>query len=58
MCSGDTTLDHAEIFIDENGSDQGSGFSGTNATHLCRDWDVIREFLIENRSGNKTGILN
>jgi len=58
MCAGDTTLDHAEIIIDENGSDHKSGFTGANATHQCRDWDAIRTFLIEHRAGNKTGILN
>lgn len=57
LCAGDTTLDHADIMIDASGSDKKSGFSGTNSTHQCRDWDAIQAFLVENRAGNNTGIL-
>src|SRR4051812_25278592 len=57
LCAGDTTLDHADIVIDANGSDRLSGFSGSNSTHQCRDWDAIKSFLIDNRAGDNIGIL-
>lgn len=58
LCAGDTTLDHADLVIDASGSDRKSGFTGTNATHQCRDWNAIKTFLVEAREGNKTGILS
>lgn len=57
LCSGDTTLDHADVVIDANGSDKKSGFTGTNATHQCRDWESIKTFLVDNRASDMTGIL-
>lgn len=57
LCAGDTTLDHAAVIKDADGSERRSGFTGANSTHQCRDWEAIKIFLIENRSGNKTGIL-
>ncbi|KAH8685892.1 hypothetical protein BGZ60DRAFT_103371 [Tricladium varicosporioides] len=57
LCAGDTTLDHAEIEYTLDGKEQKYGFSGANATHVCRDWDAIKKVLIEKRLDNKTGIL-
>ncbi|KAH8820924.1 hypothetical protein F5884DRAFT_66995 [Xylogone sp. PMI_703] len=55
LCAGDTTLDYANA-PDETGRSSG-GFSGAGSKHECRDWNVIRELLIENRSGDKQGIF-
>ncbi|KAG0646703.1 Oxidase ustYa [Hyphodiscus hymeniophilus] len=57
LCAGDTTLDHAVITKHADGGERRLGFTGANSTHQCRDWGVIKAFLIANRSGNKTGIL-
>ncbi|RDL37562.1 Uncharacterized protein BP5553_04995 [Venustampulla echinocandica] len=57
LCAGDTTLDHADIEYNTNGTESRYGFTGANATHQCRDWEAIREVLIEKRLDNKTGIL-
>ncbi|KAF8852154.1 hypothetical protein BDZ45DRAFT_678557 [Acephala macrosclerotiorum] len=56
LCAGDTTLDFAEIFREPDGAGRRLGFSGANSTHICRSWDAIKHFAIENRSGDKTGI--
>lgn len=52
MCSGDMTLDYAEL--QEDGTRR--GFSGANSTHQCRDWDAIVSWAEENREGDKKGI--
>lgn len=52
MCSGDTTLDYAEMHDDGTRR----GFSGANSTHQCRDWDTIVGWAVENRAGDKKGI--
>lgn len=52
MCSGDMTLDYAELH--EDGTRR--GFSGANSTHQCRDWDAIVHWAEENREGDKKGI--
>lgn len=52
MCSGDTTLDYAELHDDGTRR----GFSGANSTHQCRDWDTIVGWAVENRAGDKKGI--
>lgn len=52
MCSGDMTLDYAEV--QEDGTRK--GFSGANSTHQCRDWDAIVNWAVENREGDKMGI--
>jgi len=57
LCAGDTTLDHAAIIKDADGSERRSDFTGANSTHQCRDWEAIKSFLIDRRSGDKTGIL-
>ncbi|TVY80492.1 Oxidase ustYa [Lachnellula suecica] len=57
LCAGDTTLDHAEIEYNPDGSELRYGFTGANATHRCRNWDAIKEILVEKRLDNKTGIL-
>jgi len=57
LCAGDTTLDHAEIEYNSDGTELKYGFTGANATHRCRDWDSIQEVLIGKRLDNKTGIL-
>lgn len=54
LCAGDTTLDHADV-LDASG--RPTGFTGANSAHQCRDWDAIKAFLIENRYGNRTGVL-
>ncbi|TVY21484.1 Oxidase ustYa [Lachnellula arida] len=57
LCTGDTTLDHAEIEYNPDGSERKYGFTGADATHRCRDWEAIKEVLAEKRLDNKTGIL-
>ncbi|KAL2071628.1 hypothetical protein VTL71DRAFT_12863 [Oculimacula yallundae] len=57
LCAGDTTLDHAAIVKGSDGVDRRLGFTGANSTHQCRDWDAIRTWAIENRSGDKAGVL-
>ncbi|KAL5321891.1 hypothetical protein ACEPPN_009854 [Leptodophora sp. 'Broadleaf-Isolate-01'] len=57
ICAGDTTLDYAEIVTGSDGVERRLGFTGANSTHQCRDWDAIREWAVENRSGDKAGIL-
>ncbi|TVY89605.1 Oxidase, partial [Lachnellula willkommii] len=57
LCAGDTTLDHAEIEYNPDGSERKYGFTGADATHRCRDWEAITEVLVEKRLDNKTGIL-
>ncbi|KAG4429570.1 hypothetical protein IFR05_014945 [Cadophora sp. M221] len=57
LCAGDTTLDYAEIVTGSDGVQRRLGFTGANSTHQCRDWDAIRAWAIENRSGDKAGIL-
>lgn len=57
MCAGDTTLDYAELVVGADGVGRRLGFMGTNSTHQCRDWDAIRAWAVENRSGDKVGIL-
>lgn len=52
MCSGDTTLDFAELHDDGTRR----GFSGAGSTHQCRDWDSIVDWAVENRAGDKKGI--
>jgi len=56
LCAGDTTLDYAEM-SDGYGLAGSGGFSGAGSKHQCRDWNAIRDFMIENRSGDKEGIL-
>lgn len=56
LCAGDTTLDFAEIVREPDGTERRLGFSGANSTHVCRSWDAIKNFAIENRSSNKTRI--
>ncbi|RFU30988.1 hypothetical protein B7463_g5374, partial [Scytalidium lignicola] len=46
LCAGDTTLDYANV-PDGTGRATG-GFSGAGSKHQCRDWNIIRDFLIEN----------
>ncbi|KAH7419951.1 hypothetical protein BKA64DRAFT_699954 [Cadophora sp. MPI-SDFR-AT-0126] len=57
ICAGDTTLDYAEVVTGADGVERRLGFTGANSTHQCRDWDAIRAWAIENRSGDKAGIL-
>lgn len=57
ICAGDTTLDHAAVTIHADGSEHRLGFTGDNSTHQCRDWEAIKTFLVEHRSGDKQGIL-
>jgi hypothetical protein len=57
LCAGDTTLDHAEIEYNPDGSERRYGFNGGNATHRCRNWGAIRRVLVDKRFDNKTGIL-
>jgi len=57
MCAGDTTLDFSDITTGLDGVGRRLGFSGTNSTHQCRDWDAISKFAVENRSGDKAGII-
>ena len=58
LCAGDTTLDFADdILRTADGAIGRAGFTGANSTHQCRDWDAIRVFAVETRSGDKTGIF-
>ena len=58
LCASDTTLDFADdIARDANGIERHVGFTGANSTHTCRDWGSIVQFVVENRGGDKTGIL-
>ncbi|CZT05096.1 uncharacterized protein RAG0_11329 [Rhynchosporium agropyri] len=57
LCAGDTTLDYAAIVKGSDGVERRLGFTGANSTHQCRDWDAIRDWAIEHRSGDKAGIL-
>ncbi len=56
LCAGDTTLDFAEIVREPDGTERRLGFSGANSTHICRNWEFIKEFAIQNRAGDKVGI--
>jgi hypothetical protein len=56
ICAGDTTLDFAEIVRGSDGIERRLGFTGSNSTHICRSWDAIKAFAVENRSGDKVGI--
>lgn len=57
LCAGDTTLDYADDIVrDPDGTERRLGFTGANSTHICRSWDAIKAFAIENRSGDKIGI--
>jgi len=56
ICAGDTTLDFAEIVRAADGTERRLGFTGSNSTHICRSWDAIKAFAVENRSGDKFGI--
>ncbi|KAK3348677.1 hypothetical protein B0T25DRAFT_457724, partial [Lasiosphaeria hispida] len=58
MCSGDTTLDYADDrVIGQEGQVTRYGFTGSNSTHQCRDWDFIRDFAEKHKAGDRTGIL-
>ena len=58
LCSGDITLDYADDrVIGQDGQVTRYGFTGSNSTHQCHDWDLIREFAEQHKSGNRTGIL-
>ncbi|KAK3386735.1 hypothetical protein B0H63DRAFT_468298 [Podospora didyma] len=58
LCAGDTTLDYAdERTVGPDGQVTRYGFTGANSTHQCRDWDAIKSFVEEHRSGERTGIL-
>jgi hypothetical protein len=57
LCAGDTTLDFAEATIGADGKEHRYGFSGANSKHQCRDWEAIKAFAVEYRTGNKTGIF-
>ncbi len=58
LCAGDTTLDYAD---DQTAGLDGKvvryGFTGANSTHQCRDWNAIKTFAEEHKSGDRTGIL-
>jgi hypothetical protein len=59
LCAGDTTLDYADDkIIAEDGTVMRYGFTGNNSVHQCRDWEAIKAFAVENRSGDKKGILS
>ncbi|KAH8884196.1 hypothetical protein GQ53DRAFT_846499 [Thozetella sp. PMI_491] len=58
LCAGDTTLDYADDqVIGQDGKVTRYGFTGANSTHMCRDWDAIKKFAEEHRSGDRTGVL-
>ncbi|KAK4448437.1 hypothetical protein QBC34DRAFT_407430 [Podospora aff. communis PSN243] len=58
LCSGDTTLDYAnDRVFGQDGKVTRYGFTGSNSTHQCRDWDFIRDFAGKHKSGDTTGIL-
>jgi hypothetical protein len=41
--TGDTTLE---------GSNAMGTFSGTGSVHQCRNWDAVKEFLVEKRAND------
>lgn len=49
-------MDFAEIVRDPDGTERRLGFTGANSTHICRSWDAIKAWAVENRSGDKVGI--
>ncbi|KAK1766578.1 hypothetical protein QBC33DRAFT_611770 [Phialemonium atrogriseum] len=58
MCAGDTTMDYADDRVfGQDGKVTRYGFTGANSTHQCRDWDAIKAFAEQHKSGNRTGIL-
>lgn len=57
MCSGDTTLEWPSELHQEGDRITGS-VDGTGVPHTCRDWEAIRNYAIEQRSGNATGNFN
>ncbi|KAL1859076.1 hypothetical protein VTK73DRAFT_7595 [Phialemonium thermophilum] len=58
LCAGDTTLDHADDrSVDEDGRVLRYGFTGARSTHQCRDWEAIKTFAEQHKSGDRSGIL-
>lgn len=58
LCAGDTTMDYAnERLIGPDGQVKKYGFTGANSTHQCRDWDAIKAFAEQHKSGDRNGIL-
>lgn len=49
-------MDFAEIVRGADGIERRLGFTGSNSTHICRSWNAIKAFAMENRSGDKVGI--
>jgi hypothetical protein len=58
LCAGDTTLDYADDqTVGPDGKVVRYGFTGANSTHQCRDWNAIKVFAEQHKSGERTGIL-
>jgi hypothetical protein len=51
----DTSLTYAHPTLESDGLYRGT-FQGIGAVHTCRNWDAVKEFLIEHRAmdWNKT----
>ncbi len=51
-------MDHADDrTVGQDGKVVRYGFTGANSTHQCRDWDAIKSFAENHRSGDRSGIL-
>lgn len=58
LCAADTTFDYADDRArDVNGIEWHVCLTGRNSSHQCKGWGTIVQFVIENRGGDKVGIL-
>ncbi len=49
ICNGDTTLEEFKAVLDGEGHAISYYIDGMGTTHQCRDWNAIKEFLVQNR---------
>ncbi|KAK4955265.1 hypothetical protein LTR10_007460 [Elasticomyces elasticus] len=56
QCAGDLALDAGVPFRLNNGRTSWS-YTGMNAVHSCRDWDVVKEFLADHGDSDFAGSI-
>ncbi|CEJ91358.1 hypothetical protein VHEMI07076 [[Torrubiella] hemipterigena] len=56
LCAADTTFEYGHPVWDAEGKYMSYDFSGIGGVHQCRDWNTVKEFLVNHRASDKQSI--
>ena len=57
MCNAEMTLEWSTLFETEVGVPAAHAFTGHGIPHQCKDWDAIREFMVEHRASDAKSLV-